>query len=302
VPEKFHRWIKVFGKKQSERMPTRKVWDHVIDVKEGFMLRKGKVYSLSREEREEVREFVKEQLRKGYIRPSKSPQTALVFFVGKKDGKKRMVQDYRYLNEWTIKNNYLLPLISDVLENIGTKKLFTKMDLRWGYNNMRIKEGDEWKAAFTTPEGLFEPTVIFFRLTNSPATFQAMMNELLRDLINTGKVAVFIDNVIVGTESEERHDELVVEVIKRLEENDLYVKLEKCKWKVKEVGFLGVVIGPEGIKMEEEKVKGVLEWPIPKSVKDVQKFLGLANYYCQFIKGFATVARLLHDLVKKDKK
>jgi len=129
-----------------------------------------------------------------------------------------------------------------------------------------------------------------------------MMNELLRDLINTGKVAVFIDDVIVGTETEERHDELVAEVIKRLEENDLYVKLEKCKWKVREVKFLGVVIGPEGIKMEREKVKGVLEWLTPKCVKDIQKFLGLVNYYCRFIEGFATVARLLHDLVKKDKK
>ena len=229
VPEKFHWWIKVFGKKQSERMPTRKLWDHAIDIKEGFMPRKGKVYPLSREEREEVREFVKEQLRKGYIRPSKSLQAAPVFFVGKKDGKKRMVQDYHYLNEWTIKNNYPLPLISDVLENIGTKKVFTKMDLRWGYNNVRIKEGDEWKAAFTTPEGSFEPTVMFFGLTNSPATFQAMMNELLRDLTNTGKVAVFIDDVIVGMETEEEHDELVAEVIRRLEENDLYVKPEKYK-------------------------------------------------------------------------
>ena len=120
----------MFGKKQSERMPTRKVWDHMIDVKEGFVLRKGKVYPLSREEREEVREFMKEQLRKGYIRPSKSPQMAPVFFVGKKDGKKRMGQNYRYLNEWMIKNNYPLPLISDILENIGMKKLSTKMDLR----------------------------------------------------------------------------------------------------------------------------------------------------------------------------
>ena len=302
VLKKFHKWIKMFGKKQSERMPTRKLWDHVIDVKEEFVPRKGKMYPLSREEREEVREFVKEQLRKGYIWLSKSLQTALVFFVGKKDRKKRMVQDYRYLNEWTVKNNYPLPLILDVLENIGTKKVFTKMDLRWGYNNMRIKEGDEWKAAFMMPEESFEPTVMFFGLMNSPATFQAMMNELLRDLTNTGKVAVFIDDVIVGTETEEGHDELVAEVIKRLKENDLYVKPEKCKWKVREVEFLGVVIGPEGIKMEEEKVKGVLEWPMPKSVKDVQKFLGLANYYHQFIEEFATVARPLHDLVKKDKK
>jgi len=144
--------------------------------------------------------------------------------------------------------------------------------------------------------------VMFFGLTNSPATFQAMMNKLLRDLINTGKIAVFIDNVIVGTEMEEGHDELVAEVIRRLEENDLYVKLEKYKWKVRKVGFLEVVIGPDRIKMEEEKMKGVLEWPTPKCVKEVQKFLRLANYYCRFIEGFVSVARLLHDMVKKDKK
>ena len=302
VPDKFHKWIKVFGKKQSERMLMRKVWNHAIDVKEGFVLRKGKVYPLSREEREKEREFVKEQLRKGYIWPSKSLQTVPVFFVGKKDRQKQMVQDYRYLNKWTVKNNYPLPLISDVLENIGTKKVFTKMDLRWGYNNIRIKERDEWKAAFTTPEGSFKPTVMFFELTNSPATFQAMMNELLRDLINTRKVVAFIDDVIVGTETEEGHDELVTEVIRRLEENNLYVKPEKCRWKVREVEFLGVVIGLEGIKMEKGKVKGVLEWPTPKCVKDVQKFLGLANYYCRFIEDFVSIARPLHDLVRKDKK
>jgi len=131
-----------------------------------------------------------------------------------------------------------------------------------------------------TPERSFEPMVMFFGLTNSLATFQAMMNELLKDLINTKKVAAFIDDVIVGTEIGKGHDELVSEVIKRLEENDLYVKPEKCKWKVQEVGFLGVVIRPEGIKMEEEKVKGVLDWPMPKYIKDVQKFLRLANYYC----------------------
>ena len=190
----------------------------------------------------------------------------------------------------------------EVLENIRIKKVFMKMDLRWGYNNVRIKKGDKWKVVFTTLEGSFEPMVMFFGLTNSPAMFQAMMNELLRDLINTGKVAAFIDDVIIRMETEEGHEELVAEVIKRLEENDLYIKLEKCRWKVREVGFLGVVIGPERIKMEEEKVKGVLEWPIPKYVKDVQKFLELVNYYRQFIEGFTSIARLLHDIVKKDKK
>ena len=128
-----------------------------------------------------------------------------------------------------IKNNYPLPLISDILKNTGTKKVFTKMDLRWGYNNVRIKKEDEWKVVFITPEGSFELTVMFFGLTNLPAIFQTMINKLLRDFINIGKVAAFIDNVIVEMETENGHDEIVAEVIRRLEENDLYVKPEKCK-------------------------------------------------------------------------
>ena len=121
---------KVFKKKVSERMPKRKMWDHTIELKEGFVLRKEKVYLLSKEEREEVHKFIDEQLRKGSIRLLKPPQTAPVFFVGKKDGKKKIVQDYQYLNEWTVKNNYPSPLILDVIKNIRTKKIFTKMDLR----------------------------------------------------------------------------------------------------------------------------------------------------------------------------
>jgi len=241
---------------------TRKTWDHAIDLREGFVPKKGKIYPLSRVKREEVQEFVKDQLRKGYIRPSKSPQMSLVFFVLKKDGKKRMMQDYRYLNSWMIKNNYPLPLISDLIDSIGKKKVFTKMDLQWGYNNMRIKEEDEWKAAFSMPEGSFEPTVMFFGLTNSPAMFQAMMNDLLRDLVVEEKVAVFIDDVMIATEMEEGYDEIVEEVLRRLEENDLFVKPEKCVWKIREVGFLGVIIGEDGVRMEKEKVQGVIKWPV----------------------------------------
>jgi len=130
--------------------------------------------------------------------------------------------------------------------------------LRWGYNNVRIKEGDEWKTAFTTHIRVYKPTVMYFRLTNSPATFQAIMNDLFRDLINQGDTATFIDDILVATDMKEEHDELVEEVLRRLEENDLFVKPEKCKWKVREVEFLGVVIGPKGVEMQKEKVKGVL--------------------------------------------
>ena len=195
-------------------MLMKKVWDHTIETKEGFLLRKWKVYPLSREEREEVYKFIQEQLRKGYIRLLKLSQIALVFFVGKKDGKKRMVQDYQCLNKWTIKNNYPLPLILDIIENVSTKKVFTKLDLHWGYNNAWIKKEDEWKMVFMTLEELFELIVIFFGLTNSPITFQMMINEILWDLINTGEVASFINNVMIGIEEEKRHDKVVKEIVK----------------------------------------------------------------------------------------
>jgi len=185
---------------------------------------------------------------------------------------------------------------------MGNKKLFTKMDLRWGYNNVCIKEGDEWKVAFTTHVGSFEPVVIFFGMTNSLATFQGMMNEIMRDLINEGKVAVFVDDVLVGTDSEKGHNEIVVEVLKQLEENDLYVKPEKCSWKTNKVNFLGVVIGQGKIEMEEDKVAGVLNWPIPRTVRNVRKFLGLANYYRRFIKNFVALAKPLNMLTRKDEK
>ena len=144
--------------------------------------------------------------------------------------------------------------------------------------------------------------VMFFGLTNSPTMFQAMMNDLLRDLVVEEKVAVFINDVIVVIETKEGHNEIVEEVLRRLEENDLFVKPEKCVWKVREIGFLGVIIGEDRVRMEKEKVQGVIKWPVSKSVKDVQKFLGLANYYRQFVKDFAKIARPLHEMTRKENK
>ena len=239
-------------------MPVRKTWDHTIELKKEFTPKKGKVYSLSREERREVQTFVEDQLRKGYIQPSKLPQTSPVHFVAKKDGVRRMVQDYWYINQWTIKNGYPLPLIADILDGVGKRKVFTKLDLRWGYNNIRIKEGDEWKAAFTMHIGAYEPTVMYFGLTNSPATFQMIMNDLFRDLINQGDTVTFINNILVAMDTEEGHNELVEEVLKRLEENDLFVTPEKYKWKVREVEFLEVVIGPKRVEIQREKIEEVL--------------------------------------------
>jgi len=176
------------------------------------------------------------------------------------------------------------------------------MDLWWGYNNVRVKEGDEWKAAFTTHVGSFKPVVMFFGMTNSPATFQAMMNEILKDMINEEKVAAFVDDVLVGMETEEEHDEVVEEVLRQLEENDLYVKLEKCMWKMQKVPFLGVVMGEGKVEMEEDKIEGVLKWLTLQCVKDIRRFLGLANYYRRFVKDFARVALPMNRLMRKNEK
>jgi len=180
--------------------------------------------------------------------------------------------------------------------------MFTKLDLRWRYNNVRIKEGDEWKAVFTINIRAYEPIVMYFGLTNSSTTFQTMINDLFKDLINQGDMATFINDILVATDIEKGHDELVEEVLKRLEENDLFVKLEKYKWKVREVEFLGVVISPKKIEMQREKVEGVLNWLASRNIKEVQKFLGLANYYRRFIKDFAKIAAPLHVLVRKEQK
>jgi len=143
---------------------------------------------------------------------------------------------------------------------------------------------------------------MFFGLTNSLVTFQAIMNDILRNLIDTGDIVAFMDNMLVGTENKKKHNKIVEEVLKRMEESNLYIKPEKYVWKVKEINFLGLVIGTEEIKIKEEKIAGVLEWPRSKIVKEVQKFLGLANYYRQFVKDFAKLAKLLYRLVRKDEK
>ena len=150
--------------------------------------------------------------------------------------------------------------------------------------------------------GSYEPVVMFFGMTNSPAIFQGMMNKILRDMINEEKVVVFVDDVLIGIEMEERHNNIVKEVLRRLEKNDLYMKPEKCTWKVQKVSFLGVVMGQGKIEIEEEKVVGVLNWPTPKTVRNIRKFLGLANYYRQFVKDFIRIARPLNNLTSKEEK
>lgn len=158
-----------------------------------------------------------------------------------------------------IKNRYPLPLISELTDQLRGATIFTKFDIRWGYNNIRIKAGDEWKAAFVTNRGLFEPRIMFFGLTNSPATFQNVMNDIFRDLINEGKVTVYLDDILIFSTDPRDHDRVTREVLKRLQENDLFLKPEKCEWDVTQTEYLGMIVGNGQVKMDPAKVRGISE-------------------------------------------
>ena len=299
VPPEYHQFGDVFSKKASERMPTRKPYDHSIELT-GPLPKPAKLYPLNLQERTSLDGWIDEQLAKGYIRTSKSPTAAPVFFVKKKDGSLRLVQDYRALNTVTKKDKFPIPRIPDLIDRLSQSSIFTSLDLRWGYNNVRIREGDEEKAAFLTHRGLFEPTVMTFGLCNAPSTFQAMMNDILHEEIATGHVVVYIDDILIFTDDINLHRQLTLRVLQKLRDNDLFVKPEKCKFEKSSVEFLGLIVGKDSISMDQSKVEGVKNWPVPTKVKHVQAFLGLANFYRRFIKDFAKIARPLTRLTCKE--
>ena len=279
IPEEYHEFINVFDEKEADRFPSSRIWDHKIELKEGFQPKSFKAYNLTPEEQRELDVFLNDNLKKGYIRPSQSPMATPFFFVKKKDGKLRPCQDYRFLNEWTVKNAYPLPLISELMDKIKDGKYFTKLDIRWGYNNVRIKEGDEWKAAFKTNQGLFEPTVMFFGMCNSPATFQAMMDDIFQDLIEEGIVIIYMDDMFLSAKTKDRLQENTKRVLQRLMENDLYLKPKKCEFCKEKIEWLGMVIQEGRITMDPGKLKGIQDWPAPTMVKQVRGFLGFGNFY-----------------------
>ncbi|TFY79548.1 hypothetical protein EWM64_g4466 [Hericium alpestre] len=218
------------------------------------------------------------------------------FFIKKKDGKLCPVQDYRLLNKGTIPNKYPLPLIGELIDQIKDAKYFTKMDIYWGYNNIQIKEGDEWKAAFQTKYSLFEPTVMFFGLCNSPATFQAFMNEIFHNLIREGHVIVYMDNILIFTPDCKTHQLVTEKVLKILRENHLTLKPTKCTFEAPEVDYLGLIVGNGQVRMDPKKVKAITEWPVPTNKKGIQQFLGFCNFYHHFIHNFSHIARPLTHL------
>jgi hypothetical protein len=300
IPPKYLRHKKVFSEEESHRFPLPRPWDISIDlIPDAPTTLDCKIYPLTRPENDALSDYLTEELQKGYIRPSKSPYASPFFFVEKKNKKLRPVIDFRALNKYTTPNRYPLPLIPEVIDKARGAARYTKVDIRWGYNNVRIKEGDEWKTAFKTNQGMFEYLVMPFGLRNAPAAFQAMMDHEFRDLTLSGKVIIYMDDILIAT-GEDEHEEWVHKVLDRLEQLDLYLKPEKCVFDQKSVEYLGVILEEGAVSMAPDKVKGIREWPTPTTLTQLRAFIGFCNFYRRFIKGFSAIARPLNDLLKKN--
>jgi len=299
VPPEFQQFLGIMSKEAAEVLPQHRPYDCKIDLQEGSTPPWGPIYPLSETELQTLREWLKEMEKTGKIQRSTSPAGSPILFVPKPSGRGlRLCMDYRGLNKITIPNRYPLPLMQELQDRVQGAQWFTKLDLKNGFNLIRIRQGDEWKTAFRTRYGLFEFNVMPFGLTNAPSTFQDMMNHVLSDVLDMGVLA-YMDDILIYAKTEEEHDRLVQEVLRRLQENGLAVSLEKCVWKAQEVEFLGYMIGRDGIKMSNEKVEAVLSWKTPNSLTEVQSFLGFANFYRRFIQGYSRVARPLTELTKK---
>ncbi|KAJ9691528.1 hypothetical protein PVL29_013644 [Vitis rotundifolia] len=256
------------------------------------------VYRSNPEETKELQRQVKELLPKGHVRESMSPCAVPVLLVPKKDGTWRMCVDYRAINNITIKYRHPIPRLDDMLDELHGSCVFTKIDLKSGYHQIRMKEGDEWKAAFKTKYGLYEWLVMPFGLTNAPRTFMRLMNHALRKFI--GKfVVVYFDDILVYSKNLDEHINHLHFVLAVLRKEKLYANLKKCSFCMDKVMFLGYVVSAKGIKVDKEKVKAIKEWPTPNSITEVRSFHGLASFYRRFVKDFSTLASPLTEIVQK---
>ncbi|QRW18523.1 Retrotransposable element Tf2 protein [Rhizoctonia solani] len=246
-----------------------------------------------------LKDWLRDKLKAGKIRPSKLSISSPVMFVPKKDGSCCLVVDYRRLNNRTKKNVCLLPCPDNLMAQLRGAKVFTKLDLRWGYNNVCVKEGDKWKTVFRTKYGLYESLVMTFGLTNAPASFQHFMNNLFKDLLDVC-VIIYLDDILIYSKDDASHTQHVHEVLRHLLENQLFCKASKCMFHVTSVEYLGIIVLDKGFSLDKLKIQAVQEWPTPTKVKEVQSFLGFANFLCQFVANFSHLARPLHNLVKKD--
>jgi len=260
LPDYIRPFTHLFNKKKFKKLPERREWDHEINLTEETPKElNAKAYAMMLKEEETLNQWLDEQLKAGLIVESKSRYAAPCFYIPKKDGSLRLVQDYRKLNQVTIKDKTPLPLIGEVIDKLKEAKYFNKLDLIWGYNNVWIKEEDEWKAMFLTNKGLFKPQVMYFGLCNSLGTFQWMMNSIFRELLHEEVLANYMDDFVIPARTIEELEERTIRFLKIAEKHNLCFKQSKCDFNMEEIPILGVIVGKGQIKMEQEKIKAVKE-------------------------------------------
>uniref|UniRef100_A0A8C5M421 Gypsy retrotransposon integrase-like protein 1 n=1 Tax=Leptobrachium leishanense TaxID=445787 RepID=A0A8C5M421_9ANUR len=301
LPTCYQEYKDVFDEIGVETLPPHRKYDCPIDLLPGAAIPFGRIYPLSTPELEVLKTYIKENLQKGFIRPSTSPAGAGIFFIGKKDGGLRPCVDFRELNHITIKNRYPLPLIPELMERLQTATVFSKIDLRGAYNLVRIREGDEWKTAFRTRYGHFEYVVMPYGLCNAPGTFQHLVNDVFRDLLDRF-VIIYLDDILIYSPTLEEHQRNVEEVLSRLRNHQLYAKLDKCSFNQSRISFLGYILSPGKLEMDPEKVAAIHSWPTPTNKKEVQRFLGFSNFYRKFIRNFSHIVQPLTRLTKNHEK
>ncbi len=298
LPPEYHDFADVFSASESEKLAPHRPYDLKIDLENGAVPPPGPIYSLSQLELKALREFLDKNINNGFIRQSTSPHGAPVLFVKKKSGELRLCVDFRALNRITRKDRYPLPLIADLLDAGRRAKVFSKIDLKHAYHLVRIAEGEEWKTAFRTRYGSFEWMVMPEGLTNAPAAFQRFMNDLFSDLLDV-YVVVYLDDILIYSEDPAEHRNHVREVLRRLRSAGLFASLKKCDFSVDTVEFLGYIISPAGLSMDSSKVKVIQDWPVPRKIKDIQSFLGFANFYRRFISDYSDIVIPLTRLTRK---
>ncbi|KAL0533473.1 hypothetical protein IC582_030313 [Cucumis melo] len=279
-------------------LPPHREVEFAIELEPGTVPISRAPYRMAPAELKELKVQLQELLDKGFIRPSVSPWGASVLFVKKKDGSMRLCIDYRELNKVTVKNRYPLPRIDDLFDQLQGATVFSKIDLRSGYHQLRIKNEDVPKTAFRSRYGHYEFIVMSFGLTNAPAVFMDLMNRVFREFLDTF-VIVFIDDILIYSKTEAEHEEHLRMVLQTLRDNKLYAKFSKCEFWLKQVSFLGHVVSKDGVSVDPAKIEAVTGWTRPSTVSEVRSFLGLAGYYRRFVENFSRIATPLTQLTRK---
>jgi len=297
LPE-YRDYADIFSQDKIHAVPEHSKYDHHIGLIPEAQLPDGPIYPLSTKELEALWDYIREMEDHGKNRRCSWPIGAPILFVLKPDGRLRLCVDYRGLNKITSKNKYLLPLMSELRSRLGKATIFTKLVLKNGYYLIRVAEGEEWKSAFKSRYGLYEYSVILFGLCNAPSTFQSMINDVFRDILDV-EVISYMDDILIYTETVEEHVALVRRVMERLRKACLCISIKTSSFHQREVEFIGYKISDRGISMTSTKVEEILAWSTPDKVVDVQSFVGFPNVSRRFIKGFSKIAKPLTDLTKK---